>query len=169
MSEAVVTASRKTYSMSHRVGPGQSLPGPHANRGGAARHSLGSVAATRTGSSSRTTLRRTSFNPAAGPSSSRGPTPPALTPPYVRVRIRRFTRRTQASGAPRGSSRDPFRAACESAPPDSCGWPRRSTTGHARCRPRCKLGPWPVPSGGASWRGCVAASAVATKCSEAPP
>src|SRR5881394_3885640 len=92
---------------------------------------------------------------------------PAPTPPYVRFRIRRFTRCTQAFDAHRGSSGVPVAAASRLAPPGSCDWHRRSTK--VLCRFR--LTPWPVPGPdpvvGVSRLGSVGVSTAATECSGA--
>jgi hypothetical protein len=65
---------------------------------------------------------------------------PAPTPPDVRVRIRRFTRGTQVSGAPQGGSQVPVGVASHWGGHNSCGETRRSSMGLGRCKPP----PWRI-------------------------
>jgi len=56
---------------------------------------------------------------------------PALTPPCVRLRTRRFTQRPRVDGPARGGSQEPDGAASGLARPHAWGPRPRSTTGHA--------------------------------------
>jgi len=87
------------------------------------------------------------------------------TPPYVRFRIRRFMKHTEAAADDQAVTRVQMyqRSAWET--PRSYARRRSSTTGHARWRPTATHGPPQVHVSSGSLHGCKGVSIVARGCS----